>query len=92
VSLRFEWDYLKAAQNLKKHKVLFEEAVTVFGDPLSVTIADPSHSEGEKRFVMIGESVNRRILIVVHTERGDHLRIISARLATKPERKIYEEA
>ena len=89
--MNFEWDPHKAALNFRKHGVSFEEAVTSFGDPLSLTIADPTHSESERRFVMIGESVKRRILIVVHTERGERLRIISARLATKQERKRHEE-
>jgi uncharacterized DUF497 family protein len=91
MSLIFEWDGQKAKQNLEKHNVSFEEATTVFGDPLSLTIEDPLHSTDEERFVIVGESVRRRVLVVVHTERGDHIRIISARLATRRERRIYEE-
>ena len=91
MSLIFEWDGQKAKQNLEKHNVSFEEATTVFGDPLSLTIEDPLHSTDEERFVIVGESVRRRVLVVVHTERGDHIRIISARLATRRERRTYEE-
>ena len=86
-----EWDGRKARRNLKKHKVLFEEAATVFSDTLSATIEDPLHSEEEDRFVTIGESIQRRILVVVHTDRGNRVRIISARVATAYERKKYEE-
>lgn len=91
MSVIVEWDPRKATQNLKKHKVSFEEATTVFHDTLSFTIEDPLHSESEERFVIIGESIRRRILVVVHTDRGDRIRIISARLATAHERKLYEE-
>jgi hypothetical protein len=91
MALTFEWDHEKAEQNLKKHDVPFEEAATVFGDPLSLTIDDPLHSEQEDRFVTIGLSLSRRILVVVHIDREDHLRIISARVATARERKVYEE-
>jgi len=91
MGLTFEWDEKKARKNLKKHGVSFEEAATVFGDPLSLTIDDPLHSKHEKRFVTMGESIRRRILVVVHTERGDNIRIISARVATRRERRIYEE-
>ena len=86
-----EWDGRKARRNLKKHKILFEEAATVFSDTLSATIEDPLHSEEEDRFVTIGESIQRRILVVVHTDRGNRVRIISARVATAYERKKYEE-
>ncbi len=86
-----EWDGRKARRNLKKHKVSFEEATTVFSDTLSATIEDPLHSEEEDRFVTIGESIQRRILVVVHTDRGNRVRIISARVATAYERKKYEE-
>ena len=89
--MKFEWDGNKARRNLKKHKVSFEEAATVFGDPLSLTIEDPLHSKGQERFVIIGESNQRRLLVVVHTEWGDTIRIISARLATPHERRDYEE-
>ena len=91
MSLVFEWDEHKAHQNLQKHAISFEEAATVFGDPLSLTIPDPLHSELEDRFVIVGESIRQRLLVVVHTERGNHIRIISARLATRRERKTYEE-
>ncbi len=88
--LIFEWDEKKAYQNIKKHGISFEEAVTVFGDPFSITIYDPLHSEGEDRFVILGMSNKNRILVVVHTDRDDRIRIISARKATKKERKQYE--
>jgi uncharacterized DUF497 family protein len=86
------WDSRKAKQNLRRHRVAFEEAATVFTDPLSSTIEDPLHSEEEDRFVIIGESIRRRILVVVHTDEGDTIRIISARVATAFERKQYEES
>jgi len=88
--LTFEWDEEKAKQNIKKHKVSFEEASTVFADPLSLTILDPLHSEKEDRFVTMGMSIKGRLLVVVHTERGDAIRIISARFATPRERRAYE--
>ena len=93
MALRFSWDPRKAASNLKKHGVSFEEAVTAFGDPLSLTIPDPRHSESEDRFVLLGLSANSRLLVVVHAERGDDddIRIISARLASRRERTQYEE-
>ena len=90
--LPFEWDANKAASNLAKHAVSFEEAATVFGDPVSITIPDPAHSQIEVRFVILGRSHHGRLLVVVHTERGDNIRIISARLASRHERKQYEEA
>jgi uncharacterized protein len=91
MSLAFEWDDKKAKKNLKKHGVGFEEASTVFADPLSLTIDDPLHSQDEERFVTLGESHRRRLLVVVFTERGDKIRIISARVASPGERKNYEE-
>ncbi len=91
MSIRFEWDERKAKQNERKHKVTFEEAITVFADPLSLTIPDPLHSWDEERFVTMGLSVKRRLLVVVHTDRGDTIRIISARRATPRERSEYEE-
>lgn len=91
MSLAFEWEKSKAKQNLKKHSVSFEEACTVFGDPLARTIPDPLHSGEEYRFVLLGESQRRRLLVVVFTERGDKFRIISARVATRRERKDHEE-
>lgn len=90
MALQFEWNYQKARKNLHKHRVLFEEATTVFGDPLSITISDPVHSSNEDRYVTIGESIHRRLIVVVYTERGNLIRIISARMATKREREGYE--
>ncbi len=75
----------------EKHGVSFEEASSVFGDPVALTIPDPLHSEEEDRFITLGESHRRRLLVVVSTERGDKIRIISARVATRRERKDYEE-
>jgi uncharacterized protein len=89
--LRFEWDRGKALQNQAKHGVSFEEAATAFRDPLSVVGQDPDHSMEESRFVLFGASAQGRLLVVSHTERGDTIRIISARQATSGERKIYEE-
>ena len=86
----FEWDEKKAEQNIKKHNVPFEEAATVFSDPFSITIYDPLHSKDEDRFVILGMSKKNRLLVVVHTERGDKIRIISARKATKKEKRQYE--
>ena len=90
MALNFEWDGGKAAVNIRKHGISFEEAATVFGDPLSLTISDPRHSEDEERFVIIGRSRQQRLLVVVHTERGENIRIISARLATHREQRDYE--
>lgn len=86
-----EWDPNKAKQNLKKHGVSFEEAATIFKDPLSSTIDDPLHSETEERFIIIGKSMQNRLLVVVHTDRGERIRVTSARLATSRERVKYEE-
>ena len=92
MGLKFKWDTRKAAQNLKKHGVSFEEAETVFGDRLSSTKEDRRHSSpGEQRLITIGQSDKRRTLVVVHAERGDTIRIISARVATTHEREAYEE-
>jgi uncharacterized protein len=91
VSLIFEWDQWKAETNLGKHGVSFAEASTIFGDPLSLTIEDPAHSATEDRFVTLGISERHRVLVVVHTDREDTVRIISARIATRRERKAYEE-
>lgn len=85
------WDTRKAASNLKKHRVSFEEAGTVFADTLSVTGADPDHSVGERRYITFGDSVRGRLLVVAHTDEGDIIRIISARVATRHEKRIYEE-
>jgi uncharacterized DUF497 family protein len=77
MSLEFEWDDDKARKNFKQHGVSFEEASTVFGDPLAITIPDPLHSEVEDRFITLGESHGRRLVVVVSTDRGDRIRIIS---------------
>ena len=90
--LTFEWDANKARLNLAKHGVHFEEAAMVFGDPLSVTIFDPAHSQAEDRFIILGRSHLDKLLVVVHTERGDNIRVISARRASRRERKQYEES
>jgi uncharacterized DUF497 family protein len=92
MALLFEWDPRKARRNLTLHGVSFDEASTAFQDPLSKTIADPLHSEDEKRFVLLGHSHRNRLLVVVHTERGDRIRLISARLASNRERVRYEES
>ena len=89
--LNFEWDENKARTNLVKHGVSFVEAATVFGDPLSLTIPDPAHSQREDRFSILGYSHQQRLLVVVHTDRGDNIRLISARRASRSERKNYEE-
>ena len=89
--LVFEWDHRKAQSNLEQHGVSFEEAASIFGDPLSLTIEDPHDSATERRYVMMGLSLRGRTLVVVHAERGEKLRIISARLATSVERRQYEE-
>lgn len=86
-----EWDPAKAIANLRKHGVSFEDAATALADELAVTGADPDHSKDESRFVTVGASSAGRLLVIAHTERGEFLRIISARLATKHERQIYEE-
>lgn len=86
----FEWDDDKASQNLRMHGISFSEASTVFADPFSRTIPDPLHSDEEERFVVLGESGLQHTLIVVHTYRGEVIRIISARAATSHERKDYE--
>jgi uncharacterized protein len=89
--LSFEWDPAKAKTNLAKHGVSFEEAATVFGDVDSLTIADPAYSQLEDRWIIVGQSHQRKLLVVVHTERGDNIRIVSARRASRRERKQYEE-
>ena len=91
MGLRFEWDEQKAKRNLKKHGVSFEEAATVFGDPLSMTIADPVHSTVEQRWVTMGLTHRERLVVVVHTNRGNTIRLISARKATRREKRAYEE-
>ena len=89
--MQFEWDPHKGAANLRKHGVSFEEASTVFEDDLSLTGDDPDHSASEARFVTFGLSSRGRLLVVSHTERGERIRIVSARPATHSERKLYEE-
>ena len=88
--MEFEWDLRKAERNVTKHEVSFEEARTVFGDPLAATVQDSVHSESEMRFRTVGRSSQDRILVVIHTDRGDQIRLISARLAGARERKQYE--
>ena len=89
--MNFAWDPRKAAANLRKHGVSFEEATTVFRDTLSVTGLDPDHSVGERRYITFGTSNSGGFFVVSHTDDGSTIRIISARLATRQERKIYEE-
>jgi hypothetical protein len=89
--MRFEWDTKKAGANLRKHGVSFDEAATVLQDDLSLTGEDPDHSLQEERYVTFGVSSLGRLLVVAHTDRGDRIRIISARLATRPERTLYDE-
>ncbi len=91
MELTFEWDPSKARTNLKDHYVSFNEATTVFDDELGITIYDPDHSESEDRFIIFGQSVRNRVLLVVHTDRKDVIRIISARELTRYERKLYEK-
>ena len=86
----FAWDPAKAARNVAKHGVSFNEASTVFGDPLAGTILDPKHSGEEARFITIGRSTSERLITVAHAEREDRIRIISARRATRRERRSYE--
>ncbi|MGI8741621.1 MAG: BrnT family toxin [Bryobacteraceae bacterium] len=88
----YEWDPIKAAANLKKHGVAFMGAATVFLDRLAITYPDPDHSVDERREITIGHTMGQQLVFVSHCERGDRIRIISARLATKPERRQYEEA
>jgi uncharacterized protein len=92
MALEFEWDRQKAARNLQKHRVSFEEATTVFEDTLSATFSDPDHSNEEDRFIIVGMSDRRRLLIVSHLERQQSIRIISARELTAYERRQYEQA
>jgi hypothetical protein len=89
--MQFEWDPKKAAANERKHGVAFQEAATVFSDPLAITFADPDHSFDENRYITFGFSRLDRLLVVSHTSREDRTRIIGARLTTRQERKIYEE-
>ena len=89
--MEFEWDPKKEAKNIRRHKVTFREAATVFGDTLSTTVPDPDHSKEEDRYIIIGLSQRHRLLMVSHTERGEQTRIISARPLTPTEREAYEE-
>jgi len=91
MGLRFAWDARKAARNVAKHGVSFDEASTVFADSLSLTIPDPDHSDEEERWVIIGETHRRRLVVVVHVEEEGTVRIISAREADRHEREKYEE-
>jgi len=92
LSYIFEWNLDKAIDNQHKHDVLFEEATTVFGDPLALLMADPDHSQDEQRYLILGLSRQGRLLVVAFTERVQRTRLISARKATRRERKLYEEA
>ena len=89
--MEFEWDPKKATANLVKHKVSFEDAATVFGDPLALIVADPRHSFQEERFVLLGLSESQRLLAVMFVDRGEVIRIVSARRVTRREQKNYEE-
>jgi hypothetical protein len=91
LALEFEWDPQKAAANLAKHTVSFENAATVFGDPLGRIQSDPRHSVEEERFVLLGRSQTKHLLAVMYVDRGEAIRIISARRATRRERRDYEE-
>ena len=89
--MEFEWDPQKAETNRTKHQVTFQEAASVFGDPLAVTFDDPDHSVNENRYITFGRSQYRRLLVVSHTEHAGRTRIINARLMVRKERKVYEE-
>jgi uncharacterized DUF497 family protein len=89
--MQFEWDPEKDQENQAKHRVSFDEASTVFGDPLAITIVDPDHSVDEKRMLTTGHSDRQRLIIVAHTDRDERIRIISARDVTAAERRNYEE-
>ena len=91
MGLKFEWDRRKAAVNRRKHGVSFEEAATAFGDPLSLTIHDPDHSDDEVRYLLLGETANGKLVVVAHTDRNDTIRIINARPADRGERENYEK-
>jgi hypothetical protein len=92
MGLRFTWDPRKDSANLRKHGVSFDEASTAFADPLSITVPDPDHSDDEARFILDGHSLRHRILVVIHAERSESvIRLIRARLASRRERRIYEE-
>ncbi len=91
MKLVFEWDEVKAKDNLKKHKVSFEEGKTIFNDPFLFTFPDNVHSADEERFTNIGLSADGHVLVLTHTERRDKIRIINCRKATTRERRFYEE-
>ena len=90
MQLSFEWDKGKAETNMRKHDISFSEAQTVFTDGLSIMILDPDHSDDEERWIIMGMSLNNRLLAVIFTERNHHIRLISARKATRGEREKYE--
>ena len=89
--MEFEWDNKKAEGNAGKHDVTFQEAASIFGDPLAVTFTDPDHSFNEERYITFGLSLKQRLIVISHTERGGRTRIISARPMDSRERKIYED-
>jgi uncharacterized protein len=91
MDFHFEWDEVKARHNVRRHRVTFEEAVSVFSDPYLVTFPDDEHSAVEERFISIGQSDRGRILLVVHTDRSDAIRLISCRKVTAAERRTYEQ-
>jgi uncharacterized DUF497 family protein len=90
--VNFEWDSDKAQRNLRKHGVSFDEAATAFGDPLSMTIDDPDHSVGEERLLLLGRTLVGRLVVVAHLDDGETIRLISARIAERHERRDYEES
>jgi uncharacterized DUF497 family protein len=92
MGLKFEWDKKKAIENYTKHGVTFEEAATAFADPLSRTIYDPDHSDDEDRFILLGETQGKKLVVVAHTDRNDTIRIISARKASRREGANYEKS
>ena len=93
MEIQFEWDERKATGNRRKHGVSFDESATVFSDPLSATIRDPLHpGSGEERFITMGQSSHGKLLVVVHLDTDERIRIISARRATRAERRNYEKA
>lgn len=89
---QFEWDNTKAAKNLRKHQVSFDEAASLFDDPMFITVVDEEHSDDEERYITIGLSNHGRLLVIAHTDREGQIRIISARTATRKEAKFYAEA
>ena len=91
MAMKFKWDAVKARMNIQRHQIDFEEAKTVFNDPFLLTFPDADHSEGEYRYLSLGQSVYARTLVVIHTEQRSVIRIISCRKATRKERKTYEE-